>query len=121
MRFPRSGSKFSSISTSSPVFVSPFRTGVGRAAPIDRSSGELPVTAGLIPFAASAFAIAAATSVVWYAEGTIAASMVVMALLLAWRHKENIQRLMAGKESRLGSKKDKPGAEAGAPSGKAHK
>lgn len=59
--------------------------------------------------------------VVWYAEGTIAASMVVMALLLAWRHKENIQRLMAGKESRLGSKKDKPGAEAGAPSGKAHK
>ena len=59
--------------------------------------------------------------VVWYAEGTIAASMVVMALLLAWRHKENIQRLMAGKESRLGSKKDKSGAEAGAPSGKAHK
>jgi len=59
--------------------------------------------------------------VVWYAEGTIAASMVVMALLLAWRHKENIQRLVAGKESRLGSKKDKPGADAGAPSGKAHK
>ncbi|RZJ52957.1 MAG: glycerol-3-phosphate acyltransferase, partial [Acidovorax sp.] len=37
---------------------------------------------------------------------------VVMALLLAWRHKENIQRLIAGKESRLGSKKAKPGAEA---------
>ena len=43
--------------------------------------------------------------VVWYAEDTIAASIVVMALLLAWRHKENIQRLIAGKESRLGSKK----------------
>ena len=43
--------------------------------------------------------------VVWYAEGPIAASIVVMALLLAWRHKENIQRLIAGKESRLGSKK----------------
>jgi glycerol-3-phosphate acyltransferase PlsY len=46
--------------------------------------------------------------VVWYAEGTIAASIVVMALLLAWRHRENIQRLIAGTESRLGSKKAKP-------------
>ena len=45
---------------------------------------------------------------VWYAEGTIAASIVVMALLLAWRHRENIQRLIAGTESRLGSKKAKP-------------
>ena len=43
--------------------------------------------------------------VVWYAEDTIAVSIVVMALLLAWRHKENIQRLMAGTESRLGSTK----------------
>ena len=43
--------------------------------------------------------------VVWYAEGTIAAAIAVMAVLLAWRHKENIQRLIAGKESRLGSKK----------------
>ena len=46
--------------------------------------------------------------VVWYADGTIAASIVVMALLLAWRHRENIQRLIAGTESRLGSKKAKP-------------
>ncbi|MBY0410471.1 MAG: glycerol-3-phosphate 1-O-acyltransferase PlsY [Burkholderiaceae bacterium] len=43
--------------------------------------------------------------VVWYAEGTIALAMVVIAVLLAWRHKENIQRLIAGNESRLGSKK----------------
>ena len=35
-------------------------------------------------------------------------SIVVMALLLAWRHRENIQRLIAGTESRLGSKKAKP-------------
>jgi glycerol-3-phosphate acyltransferase PlsY len=28
-----------------------------------------------------------------------------MALLLAWRHRENIQRLLAGTESRLGAKK----------------
>jgi glycerol-3-phosphate acyltransferase PlsY len=30
----------------------------------------------------------------------------VMALLLFWRHRENIQRLVAGKEPRLGAKKD---------------
>ena len=43
--------------------------------------------------------------VVWYAEGRIAAAIVVMAVLLAWRHKENIQRLIEGKESRLGRTK----------------
>jgi glycerol-3-phosphate acyltransferase PlsY len=32
----------------------------------------------------------------------------VMALLLAWRHKENIARLLAGTESRLGAKKPSP-------------
>lgn len=56
--------------------------------------------------------------VVWYAEVSIALSIVVMSALLAWRHRENIQRLIAGKESRLGSKKVKAAAEA---SGKAHK
>ena len=56
--------------------------------------------------------------VVWYAEVTIALSIVVMSALLAWRHRENIQRLIAGKESRLGGKKVKAAAEA---SGKAHK
>jgi len=43
--------------------------------------------------------------VVWYAEGTIAGAIVVMGMLLAWRHKENIQRLIQGKESRLGAGK----------------
>jgi acyl phosphate:glycerol-3-phosphate acyltransferase len=42
---------------------------------------------------------------VWNAEGSIALSIVVMAMLLAWRHKDNIRRLLEGKESRLGSKK----------------
>jgi glycerol-3-phosphate acyltransferase PlsY len=28
-----------------------------------------------------------------------------MALLLVWRHRENIQRLMSGTESKLGQKK----------------
>ena len=50
--------------------------------------------------------------VVWYAESTIAASIVAMSLLLAWRHKENIQRLIEGKESRLGGgKKTQSGAQ----------
>ncbi|MFT4243213.1 MAG: glycerol-3-phosphate 1-O-acyltransferase PlsY [Acidovorax sp.] len=43
--------------------------------------------------------------VVWNAETPIAVAIVVMAMLLAWRHKDNIKRLIEGKESRLGSKK----------------
>ena len=43
--------------------------------------------------------------VAWYAEKPIALALVVMGLLLAWRHKENIQRLLKGTESRLGAKK----------------
>lgn len=41
----------------------------------------------------------------WYAEKPIVLALVVMAGLLAWRHRENIQRLLAGKESKLGAKK----------------
>src|SRR6478736_6820792 len=41
----------------------------------------------------------------WYAETPIAAALFAMSLLLAWRHRANIQRLLAGKESRLGEKK----------------
>ncbi|GAB3664329.1 glycerol-3-phosphate 1-O-acyltransferase PlsY [Ramlibacter alkalitolerans] len=44
----------------------------------------------------------------WYAEGPVAMALFVMALLLAWRHRANIQRLLQGKESRLGAKKDEP-------------
>jgi glycerol-3-phosphate acyltransferase PlsY len=41
----------------------------------------------------------------WYAEKPVALALFVMALLLAWRHRANIQRLVQGKESRLGAKK----------------
>jgi glycerol-3-phosphate acyltransferase PlsY len=41
----------------------------------------------------------------WYAEKPIAFALFAMAALLAWRHRANIQRLLQGKESRLGSKK----------------
>ena len=46
------------------------------------------------------------SGVVWYAEAPVTAAIVAMGLLLIWRHRENIQRLMAGKESRLGKKAD---------------
>jgi glycerol-3-phosphate acyltransferase PlsY len=55
------------------------------------------------------------SGVVWYAETPIAAAIVAMAALLIWRHRENIQRLMAGKESRLGSKKADASAAAAKP------
>ena len=51
------------------------------------------------------------SGIVWNAETPITAAIVVMAMLLIWRHRENIQRLMAGKESKLGAKK----ADAGKP------
>ncbi|MDB5945263.1 MAG: Glycerol-3-phosphate acyltransferase, partial [Ramlibacter sp.] len=37
----------------------------------------------------------------------VAVVLFVMALLLAWRHRENIGRLLQGKESRLGASKAK--------------
>ena len=43
--------------------------------------------------------------VAWYAETPVALALAAMAVLLAWRHRENIKRLMAGTESRLGAKK----------------
>ncbi|MCJ0762231.1 glycerol-3-phosphate 1-O-acyltransferase PlsY [Variovorax terrae] len=40
----------------------------------------------------------------WYTEKPILLAIVAMALLLAYRHRENINRLLQGKESRLGAK-----------------
>jgi glycerol-3-phosphate acyltransferase PlsY len=41
----------------------------------------------------------------WQASGAKTLAMAFMGLLLIWRHRENIRRLLAGTESRLGSKK----------------
>ena len=41
----------------------------------------------------------------WYAESSVALALAAMAMLLAYRHRENIIRLLKGKESRLGAKK----------------
>ena len=43
--------------------------------------------------------------VAWYMDARVGVAIAVMAGLLAWRHKDNIKRLLQGKESRLGSKK----------------
>lgn len=45
------------------------------------------------------------SGVAWDAPGVMVLSLAVMAVLLVWRHAENINRLLAGKESRLGAKK----------------
>ena len=41
----------------------------------------------------------------WYAQASVALVLAAMAMLLAWRHRENISRLLKGTESRLGAKK----------------
>lgn len=41
----------------------------------------------------------------WQATSPEVVSLAVMALLLVWRHRENINRLLAGTESKLGQKK----------------
>jgi glycerol-3-phosphate acyltransferase PlsY len=43
--------------------------------------------------------------VAWDAPGVQVLSLAVMGLLLVWRHSENINRLLAGTESKLGAKK----------------
>lgn len=44
------------------------------------------------------------SGLLWYAETPIAVAIGVMAALLLWRHSGNISRLMAGQESKIGSK-----------------
>lgn len=43
--------------------------------------------------------------VAWNAPNVMIISLAAMGLLLVWRHAENINRLIAGKESKLGAKK----------------
>lgn len=48
----------------------------------------------------------------FWLHGAVAGTQIVllMCLLLVWRHKENIRRLIAGTETRIGSKKKNVGA-----------
>ena len=68
----------------------------------------LPLAHSMPSLAAAAFApvyYVMAGGVAWPMERSILAAICAMALLLAMRHRENISRLVAGKESRLGRKK----------------
>ncbi len=43
--------------------------------------------------------------IAWTSDRAVVGALCVMALLLVWRHRENINRLVAGTESRLGARK----------------
>ncbi|RZL56421.1 MAG: glycerol-3-phosphate 1-O-acyltransferase PlsY [Variovorax sp.] len=45
------------------------------------------------------------SGIAWVFDRTVLAALIVMSLLLVWRHRENVRRLLAGTESRLGAKK----------------
>jgi glycerol-3-phosphate acyltransferase PlsY len=45
--------------------------------------------------------------IAWPLNRTVLVTLVVVSLLLIWRHRENIRRLAAGTESKLGAKKKK--------------
>lgn len=57
--------------------------------------------------------------VTWYSEKSILLSLVVMALLLVWRHAQNIFRLVKGTEPRLGGNHKPPDKKA--PGARAHR
>jgi glycerol-3-phosphate acyltransferase PlsY len=44
-------------------------------------------------------------NIAWPLARTVLIAIIIMSLLLVWRHRENIRRLAAGTESKLGSKK----------------
>lgn len=44
--------------------------------------------------------------VVWQSTATEVLSLAVMAIMLVWRHRDNIHRLLVGTESQLGKKKE---------------
>ena len=46
----------------------------------------------------------------WQTSAAELLTVMVMSLLLLWRHKENIGRLLRGQESKIGAKKDAPSA-----------
>jgi glycerol-3-phosphate acyltransferase PlsY len=70
------------------------------------------VVAVLFRYSSLASLIAAFTAPVcaWFlgADGSVVVVVTAIALLLAWRHRENIARLAAGTESQLGRKKASP-------------
>lgn len=63
--------------------------------------------AALVAALAAPFFYLMGDGLLWSSNGSIGVSMATMSILLCWRHAENIQRLLAGQESKIGSKKKK--------------
>ncbi|MEQ1783498.1 MAG: glycerol-3-phosphate 1-O-acyltransferase PlsY [Hyphomonadaceae bacterium] len=68
---------------------------------------------------AALVATLAAPIMVWYLEPNGESWKVVafLALIIYWRHRENIVRIATGKESKIGNKKDAPAPDAGKSAG----
>lgn len=56
-------------------------------------------------FAPGFYVLVSGESWSWYGSPSVALAVAVMSLLLLWRHRGNISRLIAGQESKIGSKK----------------
>ena len=56
-------------------------------------------------FAPGFYIMASGESWAWYGSAPVALAVTLMSLLLLWRHRGNISRLLAGQEGRIGSKK----------------
>ena len=56
-------------------------------------------------FAPGFYVLASGESWAWYGSPMVALAVALMSLLLLWRHRDNISRLIAGQESKIGSKK----------------
>ena len=68
-----------------------------------RDSALAAVVAAL--FAPGFYVLASGESWSWYGSPSVALAVTVMSLLLLWRHRGNISRLIAGQEGKIGSKK----------------
>ena len=56
-------------------------------------------------FAPGFYVLVSGESWAWYGSPSVALAVTVMSLLLLWRHRGNISRLLAGQEGKIGSKK----------------
>ena len=56
-------------------------------------------------FAPGFYVLVSGESWAWYGSPFVALAVTVMSLLLLWRHRGNISRLLSGQEGRIGSKK----------------
>lgn len=61
--------------------------------------------AALVAAAFAPFFYVLGDGVAWSADARVVLALAEMALLLAWRHQENIRRLLAGTESKIGKSK----------------